>query len=561
MSHVNDTTEEVSDIRPDSSLRINALHALLYCPRLFYLEEVEELYTADERVYAGRRLHQELEQNLSDTGLETLTLESPTLGIRGKIDCLKTEKGQWIPYEHKRGRSLRKHGEPTAWPSDRIQVLAYALLLESVFEVTILEGRIRYHEENVLVHVPVDNIGRDEVHTYIKQAQDIRQSQERPPVTENEKLCVHCALSPVCLPEEVRLVDRPEQKTRRFFPENDTRQIIHIVNADYKVGRSGNQIKISHIKGEQPDTFQPANMVGQIVLHGFPQISTQVLSFCKEYEIGVHLISGGGNYIGSFQPGIGSVQRQIRQFRALDDADFRINLARQIVLCKTDSQRQVLMRYQRSHGEPDTELQYSIDRIATLIKSIATASSAEILLGFEGNIANAYFDVLPRLLISQVPEEMHPRGRNRRPPLDRFNALLSFGYSLLLKDVMNAILIVGLNPALGCYHQPRSQAQPLALDLIELFRVPLVDIPVINSVNRLQWDRELDFSIAGKQVWLSETGRKKFLELYERRKQETWKHPVIGYSLSYGRMMELEVRLLEKEWMNEGGLFAKMRLR
>jgi CRISP-associated protein Cas1 len=138
---------------------------------------------------------------------------------------------------------------------------------------------------------------------------------------------------------------------------------------------------------------------------------------------------------------------------------------------------------------------------------------------------------------------------------------LSFGYALLMKDVLNAILVVGLDPSLGFYHQPRSQAHPLALDLMELFRVPLVDLPVLASINRRQWDEDDDFVIAGEQVWLSNEGRKKLIEVYERRKQDHWKHPVIGYSLSYARLIELEVRLLEKEWMGEGGLFARFRLR
>ena len=157
------------------------------------------------------------------------------------------------------------------------------------------------------------------------------------------------------------------------------------------------------------------------------------------------------------------------------------------------------------------------------------------------------------------------------PPKDRCNALLSYGYALLLKDITNAILVVGLDPSLGFYHTPRSQAHPLALDLMEIFRVTLVDLPVIGSINRKQWDEDADFQIAGKQVWLSESGRKKFIQIYERRKADQWKHPVIGYSLSYARHLELEVRLLEKEWTDKlsstdanlepKGLFARMRLR
>jgi CRISP-associated protein Cas1 len=183
------------------------------------------------------------------------------------------------------------------------------------------------------------------------------------------------------------------------------------------------------------------------------------------------------------------------------------------------------------------------------------------LLGTEGNLAALYFGAMPHLLSAAVPAALQFSGRNRRPPKDCFNALLGFGYALLLKDVMNAILAVGLEPALGFYHQPRSQAVPLGLDLMEIFRVPLVDMPIVASINRGQWDEKADFEVRGQQVWLSQSGLRKFINLYERRKQESWKHPVTGYSLTYRRLLELEVRLLEKEWLGEGGLFAKLIVR
>lgn len=124
-----------------------------------------------------------------------------------------------------------------------------------------------------------------------------------------------------------------------------------------------------------------------------------------------------------------------------------------------------------------------------------------------------------------------------------------------------AIIAVGLEPAFGFFHRPRSAAHPLALDLMELFRVPLWDMPLVASVNRLQWNTKHDFVRAGKQVWLSDSGRKKAIGVYERRKEDHWRHPVTGYALSYARLVELEARLLEKEWAGESGLFARMRLR
>jgi CRISPR-associated protein Cas1 len=220
-----------------------------------------------------------------------------------------------------------------------------------------------------------------------------------------------------------------------------------------------------------------------------------------------------------------------------------------------------LLRASREAGRNVTEVREAVSGMRKLLSPLSRATNIDSLRGYEGSAGAHYFSALPHLVVPEVSAAMRPDGRSRRPPRDRCNALLSFGYALLLKDVTNAIMTVGLDPCLGFYHQPRSQAHPLGLDLMELFRVPLIDLPVIASINRRQWDEDEDFQIAGQQVWLSDTGRKKFIGIYERRKADNWKHPVIGHSLSYSRLMELEVRLLEKEWMGEGGLFARMRLR
>lgn len=184
---------------------------------------------------------------------------------------------------------------------------------------------------------------------------------------------------------------------------------------------------------------------------------------------------------------------------------------------------------------------------------------SESLRGHEGMAGRYYFAAL-RFLLDPEQTLMAFAGRNRRPPRDPFNAALSFGYSLLYRDLMAAILCVGLDPTLGFFHTPRSAAYPLALDLMELFRTTLWDMPLIASVNRRQWN-QAHFSITHEQVWLSADGRKLAIGIYEERKQERWRHPVLQYSLSYARAMELEVRLLEKEWSGAPGLFARLRVR
>ncbi|MGF1496593.1 MAG: type I-MYXAN CRISPR-associated endonuclease Cas1 [Elainellaceae cyanobacterium] len=546
-------------VEPQETIRVNALHALTYCPRLYYLEEVEELYTQDAAVFAGRRLHVELEKD-EDGEWQQLVLENQQLGLRGKVDALRTRNGQTIPYEHKRGRPYRdRNNRPQSWESDRIQVLAYACLIEAELGITVPEGRIRYHAENVLVHVPLDEAGRQDVQRAIAQARQLRLSPERPPVTTNERLCARCSLAPVCLPEEARLAQGKTDQALRLFPEDDERKVIHVTESGTRVGKSGEQLKIT--KRDSSTTTVPGHQVGQLVLHSYVQLSTQALYFCSEQDIGVHFISGGGRYLGSFDNRQGSIQRRIRQYKALTDPNLCLKLAVQLVTCRGQSQRKFLMRGQRNASTTTGTLTEVIEQMQRTLKQVPKAASLSSLLGLEGNLAALYFQALPGLLSESAPAEFQFSGRNRRPPRDRFNALLSFGYSLLLKDVMNAILTVGLEPALGFYHQPRTQAPPLALDLMEIFRVPLVDMPAMASINRGQWNVGTDFEVTGSQVWLSDDGRRKFISLYERRKEERWKHPVTQYSLTYRRLIELEVRLLEKEWMGEGGLFGQLVIR
>jgi CRISP-associated protein Cas1 len=554
-----------SPVLQQDTIRVSALHAMAYCPRLFYLEEVEALYTQDAAVFAGRRLHVELEKQ-EDEDWEELFLESQELGLRGRVDALRTRDGQTIPYEHKRGRAHRDdQKQPQAWESDRLQILAYAYLIESALKVTITEGRIRYHADNVLVHVPFDDAGRADVRAAIEQARSLRLSTHRPPIADNERLCARCSLAPVCLPEEARLAHDREWQPIRLFPEDDERWVLHVLEPGTCVGRTGEQLKIT--RRNQPVEKMPARQVGQVVLHSFSQISTQALYFCAEQDIGVHLVSGGGRYLGSFDARRGSIQRRVRQYQALSQSDVCLALAQRLVSCRGQSQRKFLMRGRRGGGsESGSEsgsksLSEAIAQMKAVLKQVPKAQSIESLLGLEGNLAATYFGVLDQLISTETAAELRFEHRNRRPPKDRFNALLSFGYALLLKDVMNAILAVGLEPALGFYHQPRSQACPLALDLMEIFRVPLVDMIVVASVNRGQWDVREDFEVRGQQVWLSDAGRRKFVGLYERRKEEKWKHPVTEYSLTYRRLLELEVRLLEKEWMGEGGLFAQLVVR
>lgn len=540
-------------------VRVGALHALVYCERLFYLEEVEEIRVADAAVYAGRTLHTAIERE-DDGTVERMLLESPSLGIRGQMDALRRRDGRWIPYEHKRGRSRRDDAKkPAAWDSDRVQVAAYAMLLEEATGQAIPEARVRYHEDGVTVRVPVDDAARGEVRAVVERARKLRLTVERPPVTDNERICLRCSLAPVCLPEEERLARDPDWSPVDLSVANDERVPLHVIAHGSRVGKSGEELVVTPREGD-PTRFASSG-VGHVVLHGGAQISSQALHFCVEQDIAVSWVTGGGRFVGSVAGSGLGVQRRVRQFKALTDDARCLALARRLVSAKVEGQLRFVLRATRGSEARGDVVAATVEGLRRCLRQANGAGDVEGLLGHEGEAARHYFAAWNELLVEGIDERLRYVGRTRRPPKDRVSALLGFGYALLLKDVTAALLAVGLEASLGFYHRPRSAAPPLALDLMELFRVPLVDMPVIASLNRGQWSADEDFAETGVKVWLSESGRRKLIDVYERRCQEEWRHSVVGYSLSYGRMIELEARLLEKEWSGAPGLFARFRLR
>jgi CRISPR-associated protein Cas1 len=290
-------------------------------------------------------------------------------------------------------------------------------------------------------------------------------------------------------------------------------------------------------------------------------MTTQALHLCVDHEVAVHWLSTSGRYITSAATSAGQVQRRVRQYRALADEETCLRLARALARGKIEGQHRYLLRASRGTEELRDAMLPDLVLLRSALASIEGAGDRDSLRGLEGSAAVGYFGGLAKLIGPDVPESLHYSTRSRRPPVDRFNAALSFGYGLLHTAVTRAILAAGLEPALGFFHTPRSAAHPLVLDLMELFRVPLWDMVLIGSLNRNQWDPDADFVATKTKVWLSDSGRKKAIRLFETRLDETWKHPVVGYSLSYSRTIELEARLLEKEWTGEPGLFARMRLR
>ncbi|MEX0762318.1 MAG: type I-MYXAN CRISPR-associated endonuclease Cas1 [Dehalococcoidia bacterium] len=558
------TSKETPNSNDEPPLRVMSLHALRYCERLFYLEEVEEIRLADDAVYSGRALHDVLgDEDPSGTEFRNFSVSSGVLGLTGRVDAYRRRGGAWTPYEHKRGRSARGHGGAAdAWDTDRLQVAAYAMLLEEILGEDIHEARVRYHETGATVRVAVDDVLRKDVLTTIARARQLRQSTRRPRVTSNPRLCIRCSLAPVCLPEEERLVRDPEWEPLRLFPPAVDGKVVHVITPS-TVGRSGETLVIR--QADEPEIKLPVREIDSVVIHGYAQVTTQAIHLCAAHEVTIHWVSGGGRYVAGVDRGGAAVQRRVRQYEALTNTRFALGLSRRLAEARVEGQIRFLLRATRGSTDEQKrrrkDIQPQIIRMRTQLRSIPQVPTTEVVRGCEGAAARAYFEALPSLLIREADARLLPTGRSRRPPRDRFNAALSFLYALLYRSVFQAIRSVGLEPSLGFYHTPRSASPPLVLDIMELFRVPLCDLPLIASMNRRQWDPEGDFAVTTDHVWLSAQGRKRAIGVYESRLDDVWRHPSIGYSLSYARTIELEVRLLEKEWASEGGMFARARLR
>ena len=242
-------------------------------------------------------------------------------------------------------------------------------------------------------------------------------------------------------------------KPRRLFPKHDTRRTLHVVDRDAQVKRSGLQFVVRTTGGEE--RRYPGMDVAAVILHGSAQITSQAVHFAAANDIAVHWVSGGGAYVGGLSPP-GGVQRRLRQYRALQDTDMRVRLSRCVAEAKIENQMRFIARQSRTRSVRP-EVKPFLKAMSVQAAQVQRCTDADVLRGCEGIAARAYFSALG-LLLDRDQEHMAFDRRSRRPPRDGFNAALSFGYGLLYREVMTAIIAVGLDSALGFFHTPRTAA-------------------------------------------------------------------------------------------------------
>lgn len=540
---------------------VRMVNEVIYCPRRFYLEWVDGEWVANAHMEDGIHVHRRADRETAappDPGdpdappfvARSVAASSPRLGVSMRADVVEGEGGLVEPVEYKRGKPpnvpLRVH-DP-----ERVQVCAQALVLRD-HGYKVERGFVYFAGSRERVEVALDDELLKLTLDAIAKARELAVRKEAPPPLVASPKCDGCSLVGVCLPDELNrlraevLPDsaRPDPRPaqiRRLAPARDDALPLYVSRGGYRVGVRGDVLEV---RDNDRKTIGEARLehTSHVAIFGGVQLTTQALRALLERDIPLAVYSAGGWFYG-WARGLGGTNVELRrvQFRVADDPSRCLAISRALVAAKIRNQRTIL---RRNHPEKPNELR----RLADLADQAATAESLDELLGIEGTAARCYFARFPELL--KVPLGTFDfEGRNRRPPLDPPNALLSFVYSLLAKDWTITCALVGFDPYVGFFHQPRFGRPSLALDLMEEFRPIIGDSVVLGVVNGGVVGNG-DFVRRGLGVSLTDAGRRRVIAAYERRMDELVTHPTFGYRISYRRVLEVQARLFARYLMGE----------
>lgn len=570
-------------------LPVRRLNNYIFCPRLFFFQWVENIFQESVDTIAGAMTHRNVDapsrlddekakalaENLPEGArLRSLRLESESLGLVGVVDLVEGGPDGVEILDYKKGAPRRNsEGEREAREPEAHQVAAYALLLQET-GVTVARAAIYYAAERRRVVVELTEELLQRTRQAIRDAKALAAAGVCPPPLKNDARCLGCSAYPICLPNEslwwaqVRQATTPDPQLHFDFaqrspdqtrdqilaaldfaadsakgpptvvpprPENDDGEVLVVQTPGAQIGQRGEQLVVS-VKGEEVRKL-PGQQVRAIYCYGAVQLTAQAAETCLELGIDVSWFSPAGRFIGLLRglPASG-VDARRGQYRLFELPRVRLLLAREVIRAKIHNQRVMLMR----NGDVP-------DRVLSLLAGFrdATEQARDLtdLLGIEGSAAALYFEQFESMLKQREDWKFDWRGRNRRPPRDPVNALLSLGYSMLAKELTGVCHTVGLDPFLGFMHQPRYGRPALALDLMEEFRPLLADSVAISLVNRGEIGPE-DFIRSASGTFLNERGRKAFWEAWFRRFDTEVSHPEFEYKMAYRRMLEVQARQL-----------------
>ena len=540
------------------------LNEYAYCPRLYHLMHVEGRWADNVYTVEGRETHRRVDDEDDvlprPTGGDdppaigrSVQLGDDRLGLIAKLDLVEVDGDGATPVETKRGKV--PDNPERSWEPERVQVMAQGLLLRA-HGLRSERGVLYFAKSRTRVEILFTPELESRTRHLLDLARQAMRATVMPPPLVDSPKCRGCSLAGICLPDEtlalqaVPSADAHRGEVRRLYPARDDAVPLYVQEQGAVVGRSGEGFTVK--RSREVIAEIRLKDISQLVLCGNIQITAQALHLCCEAAVPVvHLSLGHWFYglTGGF--GLRNAYDRAAQFAAAADPARCLGFARAFVTAKARNQRTLLRR----NADPNPV--EALTAMDALIDRVATAPDLGYLLGLEGSIAARYFQDFARMVRPKANdalpgmEEPAPvfafdfAGRNRRPPRDPVNAMLSFGYALLAKDCAVSLAAVGLDPHWGFYHQPRHGRPALALDLMEEFRALIVDSAVITAINT-GMITPADFQEAANACQLTAAGRKAFLRAYEARMDQLATHPVYDYRLSWRRLVLLQAQCLAR---------------
>jgi CRISPR-associated protein Cas1 len=521
------------------------LNEYAYCPRLFFLEWVQQQWAESADTAEGSFHHRQVDVARGDAPLpedepellraQSVSLSSTELGLAAKIDVIEGGNQLVRPVDVKRGKP--PNIPEGAYEPERVQLCAQGLLLrEAGYRCE--DGVLYFAGARRRVTVSFDAALVHRTRELLSEAREVASRDIPPPPLIDSPKCPRCSLVGICLPDEINtLTDRTERPRRRLIPSDPAARPFYVTEQGAYVSVRNGRVEVR--KGGSGLASIRLIDVSQLCLMGNVQVSTQAFRAFFANDIPVCFFTFGG-WLAGIAEGLPSKNVELRRRQVIVGSRGGLEVARRFVVGKITNSRTLLRRNSREEVRP------VVERLKQLQLLAGRAESVQELLGLEGAAARDYFGVFAAML---RPDRMLPgspfsfEGRNRRPPRDAVNALLSYAYGLLVKDLTATTLAVGFDPYIGLFHRPRFGRPALALDLAEEFRPLVGDSVVLQALNNGEVGPH-DFVVRAGGVALTSKGRRAVLAAYERRLDIEITHPLFGYKISYRRLFEVQARIL-----------------
>ncbi len=513
-----------------------------YCPRLAYLMWADGANADNAATVEGTHVHRVVDKPSAPAedrpkAVRSLSLGDPAVGVVARIDLVELDGDIAVPIEYKRGEPWTDEA-PLRKPELQ-QLLAQVVLLRS-HGYTVERAEVWFDAVRRKVPIAIPPDAEERVARAVFEIRGNAEAGEAPPPLIDDPRCPHCVLVGLCLPDE-HAIERGERSgAARLIARDSPAEPLHLLEPDTVLGCKGGRLELRR-KGERLHSSRAID-VSHVVVYGNATVTSAAVRAITETGGTVAWCSWSG-WPRAFATPVRKTdaRRRIAQHRAhLVGAP---DICRALVVGKLRNQRTILRRL----GDPLVASAGAL--LKTSVTAAENASDVQSLLGVEGAAARAYFAAFSSMLRADVGDFAF-EGRNRRPPRDPVNALLSFAYSLLIRDVTVALVVAGLDPYVGVYHRPGFARPALALDLMEEFRPLIADSTVVRAINNGEVRRG-DFIVSRTSATLTQTGRRKFIASYERRIRDELQHPVYGYRVSYRRCLELQARMLASVLVGE----------